>query len=74
MAELMKSPEMLVVFGENLQSPELRSAILKLMDEPEFRKAVINIIKDTPEMRVLTVLSSAVVFENNEDSIPLQEE
>lgn len=64
-AELLKSPEMVKAMSENIQSPEMRTAIIKLMEVPEFRSAVMEIIKDTPEMRVLTVLSSAIVFDTD---------
>jgi hypothetical protein len=63
MAELLKSPEMRKAVADNLQSPEMRAAVLKLMQVPEFRSAVLNIVKDTPEMKILTILSSAVVLE-----------
>ena len=70
LAELMKSPEMVKTMSENLQSPEMRAAILKLMEVPEFRAAVLTIMKDTPEMKVLTLLSSAVVFDQNPPNPP----
>lgn len=76
MAEMLKSPEMRKVMSENIQSPEMRkaiaesiqtpemrSAIIKLMEVPEFRGAVLQIVKDTPEMRMLTVLAAAVTFD-----------
>lgn len=63
MAELLKSPEMVKALSENIQSPEMRTAILKLMEVPEFRTAVLQIVKDTPEMRTLTLLSTAIIFD-----------
>jgi hypothetical protein len=66
MAETLKSPEMVKAMSENIQSPEMRTAIIKLMEVPEFRSAVLQIVKDTPEMRVLTVLSSAIVFDTDQ--------
>ena len=63
MAELLKSPEMVNALSENIQSPEMRTAILKLMEVPEFRSAVLGIVKDTPEMRALTLLSSAIILD-----------
>jgi hypothetical protein len=63
MAELIKSPEMVKALSENIQSPEMRAAILKLMEIPEFRAAVLDIVKDTPEMRTLTILSAAIVWD-----------
>lgn len=63
MAEMIKSPEMVKAMSENIQSPEMRAAILKLMEIPEFRAAVLDIVKDTPEMRTLTILSSAIVWD-----------
>ena len=63
MAELIKSPEMVKAMSENINSPEMRAAILKLMEVPEFRAAVLDIVKDTPEMRTLTLLSSAIVWD-----------
>lgn len=70
LAELMKSPEMVKTMSENLQTPEMRAAILKLMEIPEFRAAVLTVMKDTPEMKVLTLISSAVVFDQNQPSSP----
>lgn len=63
MAELIKSPEMVKAMSENIHSPEMRAAILKLMEIPEFRAAVLDIVKDTPEMRTLTILSGAIVWD-----------
>lgn len=63
MAELMKSPEMVKALSENIRSPEMRAAILKLMEIPEFRAAVLEIVKDTPEMRTLSLLSAAIVWD-----------
>jgi len=63
MAELIKSPEMVKALSENIQSPEMRTAILKLMEIPEFRAAILDIVKDTPEMRTLTILSAAIVWD-----------
>jgi hypothetical protein len=63
MAEMIKSPEMVKALSENIQSPEMRTAILRLMEIPEFRTAVLDIVKDTPEMQALTLLSKAIVWE-----------
>jgi hypothetical protein len=63
MAEMLRSPEMVKALAENIQSPEMRAAILKLMEIPEFRAAVLDIVKDTPEMRMLNVLSQAIVLD-----------
>lgn len=63
MAELLKSPEMVKAMSDNIQSPEMRGAILKLMEVPEFRASVLNTIKDTPEMKLLTLLSSSITLE-----------
>lgn len=63
LAELIKSPEMVKAMSENINSPEMRVAILKLMEVPEFRAAVLDIVKDTPEMRTLTLLSAAIVWD-----------
>ena len=63
MAEMIKSPEMIKALSENMRSPEMRAAILKLMEIPEFRAAVLEIIKDTPEMRALSILSQAIVWD-----------
>ena len=68
MAELLKSPEMVKALSENIQSPEMRTAILKLMEVPEFRTAVLDIVKDTPEMRTLTLLSSAIIFDPQQNN------
>ena len=64
MADTLKSPELVKALAENLQSPEMRGALLKLMEVPEFRSAVVQIIKDTPEMKVLNILSTAIIDEN----------
>jgi hypothetical protein len=66
--EMMKSPEAKKAFAENINSPEMQTAIMKLMEVPEFRAAVLDIVKSTPEMRVLTVLSSAIVFDNDQST------
>ncbi len=63
MAEMIKSPEMVKAMSENIHSPEMRAAIIKLMEVPEFRAAVLDIVKDTPEMKTLTILSAAIVWE-----------
>ncbi|MDT8900009.1 GerD family protein [Anaeroselena agilis] len=63
LAEMIKSPEMVKALAENIQSPEMRVAILKLMEVPEFRAAVLDIVKDTPEMKTLTILSSSIVWD-----------
>lgn len=63
MAEFVKSPEMVKALSENIQSPELRSAIIELMKVPEFRREVIDIVKDTPEMKLLTTLSSVITLD-----------
>jgi len=68
MAEIVKSPEMIKAFSENINSPEMRQAILKLMEVPEFQSAVLNIVKNTPEMRMLTILSSAIVLDQPQDN------
>lgn len=68
MAEIVKSPEMTKAFADNIQSPEMRQAILKSMEVPEFQSAVLNIVKNTPEMRMLTLLSSAIVLEQPPDT------
>jgi hypothetical protein len=70
MSENIQSPEMRKAMSENIQSPEMRSAILKLMNVPEFRNAVLQIMKDTPEMRILTVLSSAVILDPEPSAPP----
>lgn len=64
MAEVLKSPEMIKAFAENLKSPEFQAAILQLMKVPEFRREVITIVKDTPEMKLLTTISSAIILED----------
>ncbi|MDR3564530.1 MAG: GerD family protein [Negativicutes bacterium] len=63
MSENIQSPEMRKAMSDSLQSPEMRAAIMKLMAVPEFRNAVLQIVKDTPEMRMLTLLSSAVTLD-----------
>lgn len=63
LAEMIKSPEMVKALSENIQSPEMRIAILKLMEVPEFRAAVLDIVKETPEMKTLTILSAAIVWD-----------
>ena len=63
LAEMMKSPEVVKALSENIQSPEMRAAVLKLLEVPEFRAAVLDIVKTTPEMRILTVLSQAIVLD-----------
>lgn len=63
LVELIKSPEMINAMSEELQSPQMRAAVLELMQVPEFRNAVLQIVKDTPEMRILTALASAVVLD-----------
>jgi hypothetical protein len=63
LSENIQSPEMRKAMAENIQSPEMRAAIMKLMEVPEFRSAVLQIVKDTPEMRILTVLASAITLD-----------
>lgn len=63
MAETLRSPEMVKALAENIHSPEMRTAILKLMEIPEFRAAVLDIVKDTPEMRMLNILSQAIILD-----------
>ena len=63
MVDILKSPEMVRALAENLQSPEMRGALLKLMEVPEFRGAVLQILKDTPEMKVLNILSTAIIID-----------
>jgi len=70
MSENIQSPEMRKAMSANIQSPEMRSAILKLMEVPEFRGAVLQIVKDTPEMRILTMLSSAVTLDPEPQTPP----
>ena len=70
MAELIKSPEMVTAMSENIQSPEVRKAIIKIMEIPEFRNAVLQIIKDTPEMKTLALISSAITFNQEPTSNP----
>lgn len=64
MAEALKSPELVKALSENLKSPQVQAAILELMKVPEFRREVIEIMKDTPEMKLLTTLSSAIILED----------
>ncbi|MCX7780004.1 MAG: hypothetical protein N2491_03680 [Negativicutes bacterium] len=66
MAEVFKSPELVKALSENVKSPELRAAILELMQIPEFRRAVIDIVKDTPEMKLLTTIASAITLDEND--------
>lgn len=68
MAEAFKSPEMKKSLVENLHSPELQAAILELMTIPEFRRAIFDIIKDTPEMRVLLAIAAAIIPENQQQT------
>lgn len=71
MTEMMKSPEMVKTLSENIHSPEMQAAILKLMAVPEFRAAVLAAIKDTPEMKLLALLSSAIVLDQpGQETIP----
>ena len=64
MAEALKSPELAKAMSENLKSPEFQSAVVELMKTPEFRREVIEIIKDTPEMKLLTTISSAIILDD----------
>lgn len=64
MAESLKSPEMVKALSENLKTPQMKAAVLEMMKNPEFRREVIAIMKDTPEMKLLTTLSSAIILED----------
>lgn len=60
MAASLKSPEMIKSMSENMQSPELKAAILNLMQVPEFRRAVLDIIKEDPNIKILSALGAAI--------------
>lgn len=70
MAEVIKSPEMVKALSDSMQSPEVRTAVLNMMQVPEFRAAVLEMIKEAPEMKILSVLSSAITPENQDHSPP----
>ncbi|MDR3566038.1 MAG: GerD family protein [Negativicutes bacterium] len=70
LSENIQSPEMRKAMSDNIQSPEMRAAILKLMEIPEFRGAVMHIVKDTPEMRMLTTLSAAITLDPEPSTPP----
>lgn len=71
MAETLKSPELVKAFSENLKSPQVQEAILEMMKNPEFRREVIAIMKDTPEMKLLTTLSSAIILDDTPKTAPI---
>lgn len=60
LAEMLRSPEMVKAMADNLQSPELRPALIKLLHDPYFRDALFEVIRETPEMKVLKLLDSAI--------------
>lgn len=70
MAESLKSPEMTKALSENLKSPQMQTAVLEMMKNPSFRQEVITIMKDTPEMKLLTALSSAIILEDPNQTAP----
>lgn len=67
MAEILKSPEMINAMSENVQSPEVKTAILKLMQNPEFSKIILEGIKDTPEGKMLTALTTMINLDNQQN-------
>ena len=71
-AESLKSPEILKMFSDNIQTPEIKASITKLLQTPEVQTAVIASLKDTPELKLLTTLSSAIVLEENKQQTPRQ--